>query len=61
MLYQGAMLLPTGVSAWMLPQVLEECGYCVSPAAVVPVASYQSAIGFSGSRHSMFFVEVSVG
>lgn len=39
-------------------EVLEETGFRVDPKDVHRVASYHAAIGFSGSRHSMFFVEV---
>lgn len=42
-------------------EVLEECGFRVDPADVKPLASYHAAIGFSGSRHSMFYVEVEDG
>ncbi len=30
----------------------------MDPQNVKPLASYAAAIGFSGSRHSMFFVDV---
>ena len=40
------------------PQVLEECGFAVDPARVLPVTAYHSAMGISGSRHSMFTADV---
>jgi len=39
-------------------EVLEECGFKVNAEDVKPLASYHAAIGFSGSRHHMFTVEV---
>ncbi|KAK9821465.1 hypothetical protein WJX81_005867 [Elliptochloris bilobata] len=39
-------------------EVLEECGFAVDPANVLPVTAYHSAMGISGSRHSMFTVDV---
>lgn len=39
-------------------QVEEECGYKVEVGDIRPVVSYQSSMGISGSRHSMFYVEV---
>jgi len=51
----GGLLKSCG---WPARQVLEECGFRVDPQNVKPLASYAAAIGFSGSRHSMFFVDV---
>lgn len=39
-------------------QVLEECGFKVDAKDVKPLAVYHSAIGFSGSRHHIFSVQV---
>ena len=38
--------------------MLEECGFDVPVSAVKPVTSYVSSTGISGSKHSMFFVQV---
>ena len=39
-------------------QVLEESGFDVPVEAVLPVASYVSSTGISGSKHVMFWVSV---
>lgn len=39
-------------------EVLEECGFKVEAKDVKPLAVYHSAIGFSGSKHHIFSVQV---
>jgi len=39
-------------------EVAEECGFRVSPVELRKVASYHSAIGISGARHTVFAVSV---
>jgi UDP-sugar diphosphatase len=39
-------------------QIVEECGYDVPLAGIVKVASYLSAIGISGSRHTIFAAQL---
>ena len=56
------IMIVRGIADCSLPhQVLEECGFDVPVSAVKPVTSYVSATGISGSKHSMFFVEVDEG
>lgn len=44
--------------ASVVAQVKEECGYEVSPDKLQWVTQYVSAVGTSGSRSDMFYVEV---
>ncbi|WP_456430890.1 NUDIX domain-containing protein [Nitratifractor sp.] len=39
-------------------EVEEECGYRVDPKALRKVTSYYASVGFSGSRQTLFYVEV---
>ncbi|XP_067894606.1 uridine diphosphate glucose pyrophosphatase NUDT14 isoform X2 [Heterodontus francisci] len=40
-------------------EILEECGYNVSVENLQKITSYRSAVGVTGSKHTMFYVEVS--
>uniref|UniRef100_UPI00398EABD9 uridine diphosphate glucose pyrophosphatase NUDT14 isoform X1 n=1 Tax=Pristiophorus japonicus TaxID=55135 RepID=UPI00398EABD9 len=40
-------------------EVLEECGYNVSVGNLQKITSYRSGVGVTGSKHTMFYVEVS--
>ncbi|WP_104682573.1 NUDIX hydrolase [Helicobacter felis] len=37
-------------------EVLEECGFAISPDMLEPIGVFRSATGISGSKQSMFFV-----
>jgi UDP-sugar diphosphatase len=39
-------------------EILEECGYSVDPAAIVPVTSAVSSAGTAGASHFLFFARV---
>ena len=39
-------------------EILEECGYEVSLENIEKIASYNTAVGFSGGRQTLFFAEV---
>ncbi|MFC3847289.1 NUDIX hydrolase, partial [Helicobacter baculiformis] len=36
-------------------EVLEECGYAITPSMLEPIGVFHSATGISGSKQSMFF------
>ncbi|XP_072424128.1 uridine diphosphate glucose pyrophosphatase NUDT14 isoform X2 [Chiloscyllium punctatum] len=40
-------------------EVLEECGYNVPVEKLQKITSYRSGVGVTGSKHTMFYVEVS--
>ncbi|XP_059504907.1 uridine diphosphate glucose pyrophosphatase NUDT14 isoform X1 [Stegostoma tigrinum] len=40
-------------------EVLEECGYDVPVESLQKITSYRSGVGVTGSKHTMFYVEVS--
>ncbi|XP_067847183.1 uridine diphosphate glucose pyrophosphatase NUDT14 isoform X2 [Heptranchias perlo] len=40
-------------------EVLEECGYNVPVGNLQKITSYRSGVGVTGSKHTMFYVEVS--
>ncbi|XP_062432686.1 uridine diphosphate glucose pyrophosphatase NUDT14 [Rhea pennata] len=39
-------------------EVLEECGYCVPVTDLRKITSYRSGVGVTGSRHTLFYAEV---
>ncbi|XP_041069716.1 uridine diphosphate glucose pyrophosphatase NUDT14 isoform X2 [Carcharodon carcharias] len=40
-------------------EILEECGYNVPAENLQKITSYRSGVGVTGSKHTMFYVEVS--
>ncbi|WP_120946099.1 MULTISPECIES: NUDIX hydrolase [Helicobacter] len=39
-------------------EVLEECGYAITPSMLEPIGVFHSATGISGSKQSMFFARI---
>lgn len=40
-------------------EVLEECGFSLSPDSLVRLSSFYTSVGFAGARQSLFYAEVS--